>query len=247
MLKDIQQWLGNPKRKYAEGLSFFNSYASKKQKENFALFLNDIDLNEPVSQFDKAGKFPILINQVVYVEKRLKSNPELFVQGKKGATEKQQTVNAPSAPATITLDTLPESFQEDKARIKEIIPIMAKLHAEMANNKLPDDKRLELVKDLLSLDDERRAIWARVDEYANGNKLDVIVSEEETVVRESGVSLGIQLAKKIDQLKEKIGRNEESIRVNTKNDKPHLAKSAEVRLVKYRQELKDLQKATGNV
>ncbi len=246
MIKNIQKWLANSKRTYAEGLSFFNDFASKKQRESFATFLNDIDLNEPVSQFDKAGKFPILINQVVHVEQRLRSNPELFVQGKKGATEKQQTPAVPVAPAAITVDTLPELFTEDKARIKEIIPIMAKLHAEMANNKLPDDKRLELVKDLLSLDDERRAIWARVDEYANGNKLDVIVSEEETVVRESGVSLGIQLAKKIDQLKEKIGRNEESIRVNTKNKKPHLAKSAEKRLVQYRKELAELQQATGH-
>ena len=244
MLKNIQKWLANPKRTYVEGLSFFNNYASKKQKESFSAFLNDIDQSQPVSQFDKSGKFSILINQVVHVENRLKYNPDLFVQA---VADKKDDAPVLDPAKPVSLDELPDSFATDRTRLKEIIPMMAKLHADMANNKLPDDKRLLLVQDLLSLDDERRAIWARIDEFAKGNTIEVVVSEEESAVLESGVALGIQLAKKIDNLKEKIARNEESIRVNTKNKKPHLAKSAEERLVKYRQELEELQKATGNV
>lgn len=236
MLKNIQQWLANPKRSYHDGLSYFKRFASVAQKSVFLEYLSNVSDDETVDQFD--GRFGVLINQMIFIERRIRSNPELFIEA--SAVEVSQPEKKPSS-GKITLDDLPESFSADRQRLKEIVPLMAKLHSDMANA-VADDVRFELVRKLVSLDDERTAIWRRIDDYAAGRNISVDVPDDDAFVRESAVALGAKIAKKRMQLQQNITRTEKAIAVNEKNGKKKLAESARKRLAVYKEELAKLEK-----
>lgn len=55
MLKNIQQWLSNPKRSYHTGLAYFKRFATPSQKTDFLEYLSSISDDETVDQFD--GRF----------------------------------------------------------------------------------------------------------------------------------------------------------------------------------------------
>lgn len=236
MLKNIQQWLANPKRSYHDGLSYFKRFASVAQKSVFLEYLSNVSDDETVDQFD--GRFGVLINQMIFIERRIRSNPVLFIEA--SAVEVSQPEKKPPS-GKITLDDLPESFSADRQRLKEIVPLMAKLHSDMANA-VADDVRFELVRKLVSLDDERTAIWRRIDDYAAGRNISVDVPDDDAFVRESAVALGAKIAKKRMQLQQNITRTEKAIAVNEKNGKKKLAESARKRLAVYKEELAKLEK-----
>lgn len=142
-----------------------------------------------------------------------------------------------------TLDTLPAEFDAAKARLKEIIPIMAKLHADMANETLADDKRLLIVKDLVSLDVERRTIWARIDDFLANGGTQIEKSPDEKLVEEQSIALGAQMQKRIDQLRENISRNEKSLLAAQEKNSKILIANAEKRIEKYKAELATLEEA----
>ena len=52
MLKNIQQWLSNPKRSYHTGLAYFKRFATPSQKTDFLEYLSSISDDETVDQFD---------------------------------------------------------------------------------------------------------------------------------------------------------------------------------------------------
>ena len=142
-----------------------------------------------------------------------------------------------------TLDSLPAEFDAAKARLKEIIPIMAKLHADMANETLADDKRLLIVKDLVSLDVERRTIWARIDDFLANGGTQIEKSTDEKLIEEQSLALGAQMQKRIDQLRENISRNEKSLLAAQEKKNKMLIANAEKRIVKYKEELETLESA----
>lgn len=237
MLKNIQQWLSNPKRSYHTGLAYFKRFATPSQKTDFLEYLSSISDDETVDQFD--GRFGVLINQLIFIERRIRSNPELFAEAS-ATVEVAQPGKKPSS-GKISLDDLPESFAADRQRLKELVPLMAKLHADMANA-VADDARFELVKQLVALDDERTAIWRRIDDYAAGSDISVDVPDDEASVRESALVLGAKLSKQRVQLQQNITRTEKSIRSHEKSGKTKLAESARKRLAAYKEELEKLEK-----
>lgn len=230
MINKITAWLANPKRKYKEGLEIFKAMASDAQKKNFLQYF-DTDTEEVTQQFDV--KFTMLVNQVAFIQNRVKSNPEAFKQavlsGKAQTTENK-------APAKIDLDKLPQDLQPLLDRIKEIVPLMARLHADM-DNEPADDKRLPIIKELVKLDDERRAAWAKIDNYTP--------SELETQVAEKTIAMGADIQKRILQVKENIARNKENIKKHTANKKMTLAKKARERVEQYTDELAQLELIVG--
>lgn len=235
MLKNIQQWLANPKRNYLTGLAYFKRFASQSQKTNFLEYLSAVSDDEVVDQFD--GRFSVLINQLSFIEQRIRSNPQLYAEASATAEVVEKPVK--SASDKISIDDLPDSFAADRQRLKEIIPLMAKLHADMANA-VADDVRLSLVTQLVELDDERTAIWRRIDDYAAGRNVSVEVSDDEMQVRESAVAVGAKLAKQRVLVQQNIVRTEKSIATNKKHGKAKLVASAEKRLAEYKAELAKL-------
>jgi len=233
MLNKIQKWLSNPKRKYSEGIAYFNSLASKKQKETFEKYLNAVDGD--IDQYDKDGRFPMLVNQIVFIEKRIKSNPDLFAQA-----QVQLDVITPiklhlQDDKPIDPGKLPDDYTKERERLKEIVPIMAKLHADMANE-IADDKRMVLLRELVVLDDERRAIWKSID-----GKIEP--SEEELELEKLSLATGARIGKRIAQLKENISRNEKSLQTATeKNNKTGIDKITK-KLYAYNSEMTELEAA----
>ena len=161
MIQKINAWLGNPKRKYNDGLDIFNAIASDVQKKNFKEYFEK-GRDQVTDQFDQ--KFTMLVNQVAFCQKRIKQDPQVFKQAI-ATTVAETDDNTPGEKKSTDLDKLPEELAPVRARIAEIVPLMAKLHAEMSQENLPDDKRMPIIQELVKLDDERRACWAKIDSY----------------------------------------------------------------------------------
>lgn len=238
MLTKINAWLGNPKRKYNDGLEIFNAIASDVQKKNFKEYFEK-GRDQVTDQFDQ--KFTMLVNQVAFCQNRIKQDPDAFKQaiattvadsdhipdeGKKVDSETESSKKT-------DLDKLPDALALVRARIAEIVPLMAKLHAEMSQEKLPDDKRMYIIQQLVGLDDERRACWAKIDSYEP--------SEEEKVIEQKTVAMGADIQKKIGQLKENIARNLEGVKKHTASKKMSYAAKAKENVEKYTDELAQLE------
>lgn len=237
MLEKINSWLANPKRKYNDGLEIFNTLASDAQKKNFLQFFEK-DAKKVTGQFDV--KFTMLVNQVVFIQNRIKHNPEAYNQAvsveEKQETEEKNQDLGDKEPASVDADVLPEELQPVMQRIKEIVPLMAKLHADMANE-IADDKRLELAKQVAALDTERREAWAQIDNYQP--------SEEEQKVEEKTIAMGADIQKRILQVKENIARNLEAVKKHTANKKMTHAANAKKRVEQYTDELTQLELIVG--
>jgi hypothetical protein len=276
MLKEIRKWLNNPKRKYSEGLNYFNLFASQKQKDSFGQFLNGVDVDN-IAQYDADGRFPLLINQVVFCERRIKSSPEMFIQstaedpksdkspvkrapainlkGTTGGTDKLPAftaigrITAPAAEIGTSsnvnisaLNQLPPNFSPAVTRLKELVPYMAKVHADMAAE-IADDKRKLLRIQLVELDDERRRIWERIDNYlqGNGQQESIDKSAEEKEVEENMLILGRDMARRIGQLRGYITRNQNSFNKFSKSGDKKKAASAKAKVEQYTKELNQLE------
>ena len=237
MVQKINTWLSNPKRKYAVGLQIFQALASDKQKSNFKeYFEKDADLVK--DQFDI--KFTTLVNQVAFISNRIKANPEAFKKAigiDKGQEtgEKEQgegDKGQETGDKKVDPDKLPEELQPVMARIKEIVPLMAKLHADMSNEPA-DDKRIPIIQELVKLDNERRRAWATIDNYEP--------SEEETHIEAKTIAMGADIQKRIVQLKELISRAKSKAKEHSSNGKKELAAKAVKRGEKYTDELAQLE------
>lgn len=255
MLKEIQKWLANRNRKYSEGLAYFNKFASQKQKDSFGKYLNAVK-DDDISQYDTAGRFPVLVNQVLFCERRIKSSPEQFIEAQSKKKVKKSAVNTeglfgkgkeqtfladPNEPAISSLDQLPENFAPIRTRLKELVPYMAKVHADMAAE-IADDKRAELRKELIALDDERRAIWVRIDKFLAGIQVSKIDKDDaEKEVEQNMLILGHDLAKKIGLLKSYITRNTESLKKHQAAGNEKKAATAQEKIDMYSKELAELE------
>lgn len=254
MLNKIQKWLENPKRDYHEGVRLFAELASPSAKAQFLAFFSNIGEGEKVDQFD--SRFTILVNQMAFVKIRLQSNKEAF----KNAVNAQPMINAGgSAEGTSEGDTgtgkrsvssgalklqeLPKQFDKDRARLTELVPLMANIHADMAVETITDEARKALADELVKLDLERRSIWDKIDNTlaADGQELDP--GEKVNDYSENEVIRGAQMAARITRLKENIKSNEKAIETNAKKGKPHLVENAKRRLEKYSNELAELEAA----
>jgi len=147
----------------------------------------------------------------------------------------------------VKYDDLPKDLKKLFDRTKEIVPLMAKVHAELAPSGSPeggeaDAARKKLAEELCKLDDERRSIWDKLDAWAKGNE--VLLSEpKELEYSDDPVVRGMQVGKRIERLRENIGRTEKSISEHVKNKKPNLEAKAKSRLEAYQAELDELEKA----
>lgn len=242
MLTKLSAWLGNPKRKYNDGLEIFNAIASDVQKKNFKEYFEK-GRDQVTDQFDQ--KFTMLVNQVAFCQNRIKQDSQFFKQAIAATvandnhipdTEKKVAPETEANKKT-DLDKLPEELAPVRERIAEIVPLMAKLHAEMSQENLPDDKRMPIIQQLVKLDDERRACWAKIDSYEP--------SEEEKVIEEKTIAMGADIQKRILQVKELISRAKSKAKEHSSKGKKELAAKAVKRGEEYRDELTQLELLIG--
>ena len=68
----------------------------------------------------------------------------------------------------ITEASMPAAIKTAYARIKEIVPLYASLHAELSNESIADEQRKKYADELCKLDDERRKLWKKIDDWSEG-------------------------------------------------------------------------------
>lgn len=141
-----------------------------------------------------------------------------------------------------TYSSLPENIQMLFDRIRKITPLYASLFTEMQNESLTPEEREPIAKQVHSLWVERAGLWDQIDAWAEGKQVKLQVEEKRTEeLPADQVLKGMQIANRIERLKENIRRTEVSIQAHDKNGKLNLKQKAEQRLEGYRQELSELE------
>jgi len=285
----LDQWLTNPKRKYADGLALFNALATDALRTKYGQYLKDVD---PDEQHQFSQPMSILTNKLAQLRQMAQIKPELFegieiitetndqdISDKKEVIknlraeiedlkeqlddkdsdntelndlleEKEEQLESlgnelkqleeKRGLQIVEKKNLPKQMQALYDRNREITPLMASLHAEISNESISSEKRKELREALCTLDDERRANWDKIDDWAEGK--DVKIAEPEKVLSDNDpIIAGMMMANRIIRLKENIKRSQESAASGkTELIRTNAAKRVEV----YKAELAELENIT---
>lgn len=138
----------------------------------------------------------------------------------------------------VAFKDLPEELQRKFERNREITPIMANLHAQISVEGLNGNTRKSLIKKLTTFDDERRANWDEINDWSEGKTLaeDVVVEVPEFSA--DPLVAGVQIARRIERLKENISRSQT---VLESSEKETIKANAEKRIAMYSAELAELE------
>ena len=136
---------------------------------------------------------------------------------------------------------LPADQRKDYDEIRRITPLYGSLFAEMQDRSIADDRRAEIAAQVVELYDRKRALWARMDQWAErgGVKLDL---DERAPQAEDPMVEGMRIACRIERLKENIRRAKQSIERHERNGKLNYLEKSRQRLGDYERELEELEK-----
>lgn len=227
--EQLQQWLGDRRRTYADGLRLFRALASDAMAKRYSAYLEQsadgvsnpfdprftqlVNCLSKISHAIRSGQhIPAAEEELLTVTvpaddktverearqrriEELKADnediaarigyledengthaddiAELQEQMEQNLDEIQQLrkdVDQLSAPGVkiVTEESLTPELKKAYQRIKEIAPLYASLHADIASESTPDDDRKRLADKLCDLDDERRELWKQIDDWAEG-------------------------------------------------------------------------------
>lgn len=138
----------------------------------------------------------------------------------------------------VAVKDLPKNLQKKLDRNREITPLMASIHAEIANEATSEEKRKELVKQLCDLDDERRDNWDAIDAWSQGKEVTIEDADAKPEFDSDKVIAGMQIARRIERVKENLARSKKAVET-AKTDK--IRANAENRILAYETELKELE------
>lgn len=145
----------------------------------------------------------------------------------------------------VTYSALPDDIKVIYDRIRAITPLYASLFTEMGNEKLSPEEREPIAAQVNELWNERAKLWDMMDAWAEGKQVKLDISLPKTSeLPTNDVNKGVQIANRIERLKENIRRTEMSIEGHSKAGKENLKVKAEQRLKDYKLELDELVKLT---
>ena len=136
----------------------------------------------------------------------------------------------------VQYDNLPAEIKKLYDRVKVITPFMASLHADISVENLNVNTRKSLVKKLCDLDDERRNAWDAIDAWSEGKTVEPVL--EKSLYSDDKIVKGMQMARRIIQLKENIRCSQETA---DKADRETIKLNAIERISAYEKELAQLQ------
>lgn len=140
----------------------------------------------------------------------------------------------------ITEESLTPSIRKAYDRIKEITPLYASLHNDVANQEIPAEERQPLAEELCKLDDERRKLWKQIDTWAEG-KGELQLEEKHPVLSENNIVRGIEIARQIKRLKNNIANSKAAAERAREDGKQTVMQNALDRVAKYETELAALE------
>lgn len=141
----------------------------------------------------------------------------------------------------VTEESLTPALRKAYQRIKEITPLYASLHNDIANPNAPEEKRKELAEELCKLDDERRKLWKQIDDYAEGKGAKINLDEQRPSFSNDLTVRGFEIARQIKRLKQNITNSKTAAERALKEDKQVVHQNALDRIAKYEQELAALE------
>lgn len=299
----LNNWLGDRRRRYADGVSLFRVLGRPQEKERYLKYLED-GIGKVSHQFD--GHFTLLINALARISRDITLQPSLYpeafnpVQVAAASVQKaadpvkraekrdnrteidrirteidrsvsdvqddvtdlddrvvsledevrshgdsidelSERVDDLSKPGVkvVTEASMPPSIRKVYDRIKEIVPLYARLHADISHADISNDERRKLAKQLCDLDDERRRLWGRIDAWSEGRKVEL--EAERPQYSEDPVVRGYEYARAVRRLKDNI-RNSLKAAAKAKEDgRTVVYENAMRRIEGYEQELMDIE------
>ena len=176
------------------------------------------------------------------IEQQLSDHEEAIADLKK-------TVDELSKPGVkvVTVGSMPTAIRKAYDRIKEIAPLYARYHAEIADEHKSDKERKTLAADLCKLDDERRKLWDRIDAWAEGKEVEEIeeIEGQRPTYSDNATVRGYELARTAVRLKSNIKNAKSAARRAKAEGKETIYTNAMERLKKYEQELSEIEKELG--
>lgn len=140
----------------------------------------------------------------------------------------------------VTEASMPAGIKKVYARIKEIVPLYASLHNDIANTSTPDDKRKELAEQLCKLDDERRRLWKQIDDWSEGKgKLEL--DEKRPEYSDDPIIRGFELARAVKRLKQNIRNSNLSAKKAKADSRQVVYDNAMQRIAGYEKELAEIE------
>lgn len=155
-----------------------------------------------------------------------------------------ETLKAKRGIQIVSLKDLPEDILKKYNANREMTPIMANLHAQISVEGIPVKERAKLVKKLYTYDDLRRANWDAINEWSEGKDVSAEVVVEVPAYSPEPLIAGVQIARRIERLKENIAR---SVSVLETTDKETIKANAEKRIANYNAELAELEAKVADV
>lgn len=299
----LNNWLGDRRRRYADGVSLFRVLGRPQEKERYLKYLED-GIGKVSHQFD--GHFTLLINALARISRDITLQPSLYPEAFKpvqvaaasvqkaadpvkraekrdnrteidrirteidrsvsdvqddvtdlddrvvsledevrshgdSIDELSERVDDLSKPGVkvVTEASMPPSIRKVYDRIKEIVPLYARLHADISHADISNDERRKLAKQLCDLDDERRRLWGRIDAWSEGRKVEL--EAERPQYSEDPVVRGYEYARAVRRLKDNI-RNSLKAAAKAKEDgRTVVYENAMRRIEGYEQELMDIE------
>lgn len=155
----------------------------------------------------------------------------------------REEVDALSEPGVkvVTEASMPTSIKKAYARIKEIAPLYASLHNDIANPDIDDEARKTLAEELCKLDDERRKLWKAIDAWSEG-KGTLSLDAKRPVFSNNPVVRGIELARHVKRLKQNIVNSQRSADKAKEDGRQVVYDNAMSRIAGYEEELAEIEK-----
>lgn len=140
-----------------------------------------------------------------------------------------------------TYSSLPDNIRTIFDEVRQITPLYAALFTEMQNEALTPEQRKPIADQAHELWSRRAKLWDQIDAWAEGKQIQLKTEVQKTEELPADQLLkGMQIANRIERLRENIRRTETSIAQHEKNGKLNLRQKAEQRLAYYKRELAEL-------
>ena len=140
-----------------------------------------------------------------------------------------------------TYSSLPDHIRPIFDEVRQITPLYAALFTEMQNEALTAEQRKPIADQVHELWSRRAKLWDQIDAWAEGKQIQLKTEVQKTEELPADQLLkGMQIANRIERLRENIRRTEISIAQHKKNGKLNLRQKAEQRLADYKRELAEL-------
>lgn len=198
-----------------------------KESELFKLQDKITELEE--DNDDKSGEIDQLQAELEEAQEELQELQDQFALLRPGAK-------------IATYSSLPDNIRTIFDEVRQITPLYAALFTEMQNEALTAEQRKPIADQVHELWSRRAKLWDQIDAWAEGKQIQLKTEVQKTEELPADQLLkGMQIANRIERLRENIRRTETSIAQHEKNGKLNLRQKAEQRLADYKRELAELE------